>query len=341
VLRFKRIPFAVSDVEVLTSLHEDLDEEKVHLAISQALSLWCTVAPLSFEVAQARDFDLATAGKQALLSIRFESDGLPNNDQVGATGAEVSNTPTGPIGTPSITIDADNVLFVDRYRERFPVVVSGGFDLIGAMAHEIGHALGLNHPPTDHPDGSIMTPLGWWEVSRQLYPYDIHEVQQRWGAIHLAGAVSADLPGTGRLIDASPGVQLQTAGPALVVSGPMGSRTLLDVLVPAKNSWVNSLHLEFTTVTKNVFVNRVEAWDGFVRLQQFAISARNSGGEGLSGRSWDLRLGFLARPQLTTEMLVRLELYFTNKDGDRSDFGVLQLGGVTAEILPPPIPFPI
>jgi hypothetical protein len=83
-------------------------------------------------------------------------------------------------------------------------------------------------------------------------------------------------------------------------------------------------------VTKNVFVNRVETFDGIVPLQQFAISARNSGDERLAGKSWDLRLGFLSRRQLTNNMLVRLELFFTKNDGQpQFDFGVLQLTAAT------------
>src|SRR5262245_52255319 len=109
----------------------------------------------------------------------------------------------------------------------------------------------------------------------------------------------------------------------------MESSALLDVLVPAKDFWITALHLKFTTITKNVFVNRVRVFDGFLPLQQFAVSARNSGDEGLTGKSWDLRLGFLARPRLTSDMIVRLELFFTQKDGDAQEFGVLQLTEVS------------
>jgi Matrixin len=287
-------------------------------------------------------------GEETLLHIHFESDGRPNSAQLGATSSKISYTSSGPTGSAGITIDSDNVLFVDRYRESLPIQVHGIWDLIAVLAHEIGHGLGLEHPPIDPATGEIesglMSPVeGDQNVKRQLYPYDIRNVQQLWGAIRPAGTVSANLP-EAVLIDASPGVQLQTAGPGLVVSGPASgpapSRAVLDVLVSAKNSSPNALHLEFTTVTKNVFVNRVETFDGIVPLQQFAISARNSGDEGLAGKSWDLRLGFLSRRQLTNNMLVRLELFFTKNDGQpQFDFGVLQLAGVAAETLPPPFHF--
>jgi hypothetical protein len=322
---FVRITYAVSGVEVITSVRPNLTNEKVHLAVREALSLWSAVTPLSFQ--------LPWAGEEALLRISFESDGQPSLGELGNTAGFISSTPTGPTGGAAIHIDCDNLLFVDRFREAFPITVHGGpFDLIAVIAHEIGHGLGLDHPPNG--ENAMMSLSKGTAVVRQLYPYDIREVQKRHGAIQLAGAVSADLPATGRLIDASPGVQLQTAGPELVVSGPTESSTLLDVLVPAKNSWANALHLEFTTVTKNVYINRLEAFDGIVPLEHFAISAR-SGEEGLTGKSWDLRFGFLSRPQLTNHMLVRLEVYFTHKDGQpQSDFGVLQLAKVTAETLP-------
>jgi hypothetical protein len=337
---FERIPFAVFGIEVITSVRPNLDEEKVQLAVREALSLWASVTPLSFEPPRV--------GEEPLLRIQFESDGQPN-EELGHADGSISSTPTGPIGAAGIHIDADNLLFVDRFLESFSILVHGGpFDLIAVIAHEIGHGLGLDHPPKDPATGQdtefcMMSPEKGTAVVRQLFPFDIREVQKRHGAIELAGTVSSDLPTTGRLIDvSSPDIKLQRAGSALVVSGPMESSTLLDVLVPAKNFWINALHLKFTTITKNVFVNRVRVFDGFLPLQRFAVSARNSGDEGLTGKSWDLRLGFLARPRLTSDMIVRLELFFTQKDGDAQEFGVLQLTEVSVETLPPAInPTPV
>jgi hypothetical protein len=51
-----------------------------------------------------------------------------------------------------------------------------------------------------------------------------------------------------------------------------------------------------------------------------------------------LQLGFLHQPKLTSDMLVRLEVVFTNKGGQpQSEFGVLQVHEIAVETLPPPL----
>jgi hypothetical protein len=62
---FERIAFAVSGVDVITSVRLNLDEEKVQLAVREALSLWSSVTPLSFEPSRV--------GEEPLLRIHFES----------------------------------------------------------------------------------------------------------------------------------------------------------------------------------------------------------------------------------------------------------------------------
>src|SRR5262249_20134192 len=236
-------------------------------------------------------------------------------------------------------IACDMKLFVDRFLEPDPLPSVGyRHDLIGALAHEIGHALGIDHPQPDPQTGetesAIMSPQVGEAVNRQLFPYDIREVQRLYGAIRLAEPIRANLAETGQLIDASPGVFLQNVGSDLVIFGSMETRTLVSVLVPAKDRLVNGLRLNFTTVTMNVFVNRVEAWEGIARVQQFSASSRCNGGEGLAGRTHVLQLGFLQPHRLTSNMLVRLEVVFTQHEGQpQSPFGVLQVHEVGVDTL--------
>jgi hypothetical protein len=140
-----------------------------------------------------------------------------------------------------------------------------------------------------------------------------------------------------RLIDASPGIQLQRGPFGLLVSGPIRTKTLLDVIVPGKGRLINALRLKLRSVTTNLFVNRVETFDGIIPLQQFAISARTPGIKGLAGELWDLRFGFLHRRSVTNDMLVRMEIHFTKGNPEEPDFGVLQIEEVAVETLPRPL----
>jgi Matrixin len=324
---FERIPFTVSGIDVAAgSQGSNFDRDKVNLAWREALSMWTTAAPVSFVP--------PTRGETPMLQIHFVQDGT--TFELGATAGFITRTPTGPLGSAGINIFCDNDFFIDRFRE--PVlhpVHPGPFDFITVIAHETGHALGLNHP-SDAAVPAIMSADQGDAVKRQLFPFDIHEVQRLQGSISLAAPVGANLATSGQLINAGSGVQLEQGSFGLLVFGPMETTTFLDVVVPAKGKWVNALRLTFTTVTENVFVNRVETFDGIIPIQSFAPSARSLGTEGLAGRQFDMRLGFLDRPTLGNDMLVRLELFFTKQGGQtQSDLGVLQVAEIGVDTLLP------
>jgi len=335
--QIERISFTVDGVgDAAASQGSNFDKEKVNIAWRQALSLWSAAAPLEFQP--------PFAGQEPLIRIHFVRDNRQSN-VLGTTSGFVSRTPRGPIGGATINIDCDNHLFIDRFLEpvRLPTE-NGPFDFIGVLAHEVGHALGLDHPPTDPTTGAetefgmMSASKGSGAVIRQLFPFDIRNVQRLHGVIRLSDPVKANLADTSQLIDASPGIQLQKGSFGALVFGPMETKAFLDMLVPAKGRLVNALRLKFTTVTANVFVNRVETFDGIIPLQQFAVSARANGQEGLAGKPQDLLFGFLHRPNMINDMLVRMDLRFTRQGGQpQSDFGVMQLHEVSGETLPKPL----
>jgi hypothetical protein len=141
------------------------------------LGYWSSVAPLEFQA--------PLAGESPLLRIIFDSDGNPSIE-LGATSGFISSTAQGPRGEASVHLDCDNKLFVDRFLEedRLPVQI-GPFDLITLLTHEIGHALGLDHPVQETEEAIMAKKQGEKNIKRQLFPYDIREVQRLHGAVRL------------------------------------------------------------------------------------------------------------------------------------------------------------
>ena len=328
--RILRIPFIVQGVDVAAaSQGTNLNVEKVYLAVRQSLGYWSAVTPLEFQAPLASEIPL--------LRIFLDSDGSPTIEPLGTTSGFISSTPHGPSGDASIHIDCDNELFVDRFFEedRLPVQ-PGPFDLITLLTHEIGHALGLDHPAQETEICIMSKGQAPKFVKRQLFPFDILEVQRLHGAVRLAEPVKASLAETGELVEASPGVQLSRDASGIVLFGPMETRALLEFLVPAQGRLVNALRLKFTALTRNIFVNRVATFDGDLPIQGFAHGGRNVGDEGLTGRPWDLQLGFQPRRKMQNDLRVQMEIILTAREGDASEFGVIQIQEVAAEILLPP-----
>ena len=316
VNHFKRVTFSVDGIDIAaTSQKRNFNKEKVNLAVRQALGLWSAVAPV--------DFQSPIVGEKAAIRIHFVKDGN-KSEEVGLTGGSILNG-----GIAIISMDCDNQLFIDRFLEADQFPGNPSFDLIGFLGHEVGHALGLDHIPGGLMQASLNT-----GVLRRLFPPDIREVQKLHGALHLATTAKANLADTAQLINASPGIVLQKGAFGLVVFGPMETKTLLDVLVPAKGLVANALRLKYTTVTANVFVNQVETFDGLIPIQRFAVSSRSSIDAGLAGKRSNLQFGFVPRRPMRNDMLVRIEIHFTKKDGHpASDFGVVQVDEVSVETI--------
>jgi peptidoglycan hydrolase-like protein with peptidoglycan-binding domain len=148
----------------------DVGQADVQSAIRQACTLWSSVTPLTFrEVA-------VDEGPE--ITIQFAS---------GDHGDGASNAFDGPSGVlahaffppPNGGDIAGDMHFDDAETWSVSVPVpAGAFDLITVAAHELGHALGLDHSTTS---GALMFPT-YSGPHRFLSPDDVSGIQSIYGA---------------------------------------------------------------------------------------------------------------------------------------------------------------
>lgn len=294
----KRKTFRLFEVaDAIASQHGNLTNEKLKIAVEQAFSLWSAVAPLNF---------VAIPDGTPDVPITFR--------RFGESNAELGN------GLVDINIDQD--FFVDPFTEPDPRPVRlGPFDLVRTLAHEIGHKLGLDHPPDGTP--ALMSAGQAPEtVLRDLFPFDVAGIQGLFGAIQLNGEIASPLS-TAILVDASTGVTFGAFDGAVVVGGPNGAHCVADCFIDVQDRIVNSIKLKYNTISRNATVNNLELWDGFVRLQTYSLASRASGG-GLAGKTFEHQFGLLARRKMQTPLRARFDMTFKELDGGVNGVAILQ-----------------
>lgn len=301
--RLKRKTFRLFEAaEAIAAQHGNLTNEKLKIAVEQAFSLWSAVAQLSF-VADPN----GTRSPDIPITFRH----------FGESDAQLGN------GLVDINIDQD--FFVDPFTAIDPrPTVPGPFDLVRALAHEIGHKLGMDHPPEGSTEPALMSRgQGPGAVLRELFPFDIAGIQALHGAIQLSGEVAASLE-TAILLDASAGVTFSATAGAVVVGGPDKAHCIVDCFASTKGRIVNSIKVKYNLVSRNVIVNNMELWDGLVRLQTYSLASRATAGGGLGGKTFEFHFGLLARRKMQNPLRVRFDLAFKEVDVGVNGVAILQ-----------------
>jgi hypothetical protein len=281
------------------------------IAVEQAFSLWSAVARLSF-VADPN----GTGSPDIPITFR----------RFGESDAQLGNA--------LIDINIDQDFFVNPFTEPDPRPVRlGPFDLVGILAHEIGHKLGLDHPPDGTP-ALMSASQPPQTVLRELFAFDVTGIQSLFGAIQPDGEIASAL-GTAALVDASAGVTFSALDGAVVVGGPDNAHCIVDCFVDVQNKVVNSIKLNYTLVSRNVTVNNLELWDGLVRLQTYSLASRAAGG-GLAGKTFQLHFGLITRRQMQHQLRVRFNMTFQAIDAGVDGVATLQ-SVVATTIVPEPV----
>lgn len=145
----------------------ELDRAAFDLALADAFDAWGAAAQLEF-----RQSDVANA------DILIGADSAP-------TGAAFTDVHTSPGVEPIRAIDRALICLDPRRKWRVSADTARPQDLRYALIHEIGHAIGLNHPS---PKGQLMS-FDYDDSPAHLRSGDIDGVRLLYGA-RSAGAVA-------------------------------------------------------------------------------------------------------------------------------------------------------
>lgn len=296
--------------DAVTTQHLSLD--KILISAEQALSLWSSVSAIRFK-------KLTQPGIEPEIPIRF-----------------INTHTNGQLGNGSGDINIGNRFFIDRYNEDFKNIGWGPFDLVGAIAHEIGHMLIGNHSEND---ASIMYPsFNEKQVKRFLFLEDIQRVQARYGVLRLGESFPCNLNNDTNVNVSSTNVQVFKSNRVVTLIGSDKESGMVIVSISkAKNVSINAVNISFTTLTPNVIVNSVDLFDGEILLQRYFICCQyDSDDMNLNPfselKEWKVKLGLLRKRKIKTSLIIKIDIQFKRFD-NRFQTGEFRLYSLNAEPL--------
>jgi|GEM_PF-5550422 len=318
--KFKTYTYKVNGLNTAaTSQKTNFNITKLKSAIKQSLSLWTAYSPLRFVESTAAETD-------------FEISFIKQPD----ISAEIGVTIFGR----SIEMNVTNRLFIDKFNEpEYPGSTWGPWDFIRALCHEVGHVLGLNHPPKDdmnnelYPGSMMSSSFGEKQVVRVCSQYDIDAVHQAHGAIILESIIGTSLQSSAEINTSFPGLHFIKGTWGVQLDGPVGNALSLYVFMPnTKGKSVSSVILNYNTYTANTLVHSVEMYDGLIPIQDYYLSSGLPKYGDSAYKEWEFTLGILDKKKIKNGILLKINLEFRNVTSTH-DVGVFQLTAAKATSL--------
>jgi len=305
--RYKTIPYRVIG-KVPNFLMQD-----VYYAVSQAFSIWSAFIPVAFIK--------KTTITQGDVHINF-----------------VPDAPGGALGNAIIEIDTTESFFIDKFRTS-DTASWGPFDLIGVLAHEIGHnILNANHNQTP---GSMMSDsFGEGQVKRMLHEVDIALAQNVFGKLPAASLIKMKLENADQ-INYAPKVVFQKSATTITISGEGGTTSVFQIyLTEVKNKKINAINLKVKTHSSYTIINSIQIWDALVPQEMHVISLSSYQD---TPKEFDLKLGLSRKPVFKYGLLIRIEILFLEKFQNESRPNAnrirkVDVSAINIEAIPPPRP---
>ncbi len=253
----------------------------ISYAVSQALGIWSAWSPLIFR----RMYDLT----QGDIAIDFYP------DERG-----------GPLGTAAISIDTTEPFFLNKYKEPISLPY-GPFDLIAAIAHEIGHRICYvnRHSPVG---GLMYYTQGERVVNRNLNQVEIDEIQNKYGRL-LIQPIFMNL-NRAVLLNYTGNVNFQKSASMLTVQGD--ENTSLAIQLSIANiigKKINAIKIKVKCYSKYAIVNKVMLYDG-TRVMANQILSFSS--EKSKPAEFVIAIGLPKKPLALENLTVKIEFLFLN-----------------------------
>ena len=159
-----------------------LSSEALEREAAEAFGVWERAAGLSFhEIADARDADIVIGAQRRPRGRAFANVTYAPDPEDGVRAIEQALVCMNPDHEWKVGFDGDMNVYDIRY----------------TLIHEIGHAIGLDHPG---PSGQVMG-FSYTEAFDELQPGDRRGAQVLYGPAADAGSVAHDFENTGDVID--------------------------------------------------------------------------------------------------------------------------------------------